>query len=265
MLKQINIAGLEINYNDVSPDKNETIVFIHGNSHSSRTFEHQFKSQELSDYRIIALDLPGHGLSSKSEIYTIPFFSEILANFIEELQIKKYILIGHSLGGHIAIESLDKTTPKGIAIFGTPPVKEKFEPQLCFQPKEELGLIFKPNLNEEEALAVAKSFYNSSLDLRIDLEDILLVDQEFKTKLVESCGSNVLKNELKLLQEFNGAISILHGIHDNYLIKDYLTGLELPLWNDGLIEVPAGHNIHKEAPDQFNTELNSFAKASFNN
>ena len=55
-------------------------------------------------YRVIALDLPGHGLSGKPDIdYTIDEMTDYLKNFILSFTSEKINLAGHSLGGSICL------------------------------------------------------------------------------------------------------------------------------------------------------------------
>jgi pimeloyl-ACP methyl ester carboxylesterase len=50
------------------------------------------------------MDLPGHGLSDKPYLdYTIAFFTNFTASFMEALDIERASLIGHSFGGAISI------------------------------------------------------------------------------------------------------------------------------------------------------------------
>ena len=44
-----------------------TLVFLHGNSLSSQTYEHQFSGSLSDNFRLLALDFPGHGESSDAE------------------------------------------------------------------------------------------------------------------------------------------------------------------------------------------------------
>ena len=80
------------------------------------------------DYTCIALDLPGYGKSSKPDAaYTPSYFSEILHQFIEKLELKHIVLIGHSMGGQAsikfattypdAIEKLILVAPAGLEQF----------------------------------------------------------------------------------------------------------------------------------------------------
>ena len=57
-------------------------------------------------YRCIALDLPGHGLSSReaSYPYTISFYAETIYKCIQSLNLDKVILVGHSMGGQISVK-----------------------------------------------------------------------------------------------------------------------------------------------------------------
>ncbi|MEZ4647258.1 MAG: alpha/beta fold hydrolase [Candidatus Eisenbacteria bacterium] len=78
--------------------------------------------------RVIAIDLPGYGLSSKGDYpYSLSFYAEVLTEFLDELGIEKVHLGGHSLGGQIAmvtalqhptrVENLILVAPAGFETF----------------------------------------------------------------------------------------------------------------------------------------------------
>jgi len=55
--------------------------------------------------RVIAVDLPGHGLSDKPPTeYSVAFFTEALGSFLDALELDRVALVGHSLGGHICLQ-----------------------------------------------------------------------------------------------------------------------------------------------------------------
>src|ERR1035437_8763291 len=55
-------------------------------------------------YRCICVDLPGYGKSTAGEHSgKISFYTEVLAEFILTLKLSNVTLVGHSMGGHIAI------------------------------------------------------------------------------------------------------------------------------------------------------------------
>ena len=63
------------------------------------------RSAFAGTYRVVALDLRGHGQSDKPhQDYTIPNFADDLAWLLEELGLEKPVIIGHSMGGAAALE-----------------------------------------------------------------------------------------------------------------------------------------------------------------
>ncbi|MFW9780882.1 MAG: alpha/beta fold hydrolase [Candidatus Heimdallarchaeota archaeon] len=79
------------------------VLFIHGWLGSSNEWTHQicyFNSKQ----HIIILDLPGFGKSSKPNMkYSIDFFSSQILEFLKILGYNEVNLVGHSLGGMIAL------------------------------------------------------------------------------------------------------------------------------------------------------------------
>lgn len=56
------------------------------------------------EFKVIALDLPGHGLSDKPDVaYTLDFLADSLKSFISALDAEKVCLAGHSLGGAVCL------------------------------------------------------------------------------------------------------------------------------------------------------------------
>ncbi|MFW9946016.1 MAG: alpha/beta fold hydrolase [Candidatus Odinarchaeota archaeon] len=79
------------------------LVFIHGWLGSSKEWIHQLCYFHFKE-RIVILDLPGFGKSDKLKAnYSIAFFTKQILNLLKLLGYKEVILIGHSLGGMIAL------------------------------------------------------------------------------------------------------------------------------------------------------------------
>lgn len=82
-----------------------TIVLVHGNLSSSILWDILMEELPGNEYRIIAPDLRGFGDSSYIEpISTVKDFSEDLRVFADTLSLKKFVLMGWSLGGLIALQ-----------------------------------------------------------------------------------------------------------------------------------------------------------------
>ena len=82
----------------------KTLLFIHGLSSNSDAWAKNIESLK-DDYTCIAIDLPGYGKSSKPDAdYTPTYFAKTIHQFIEKLELKNIILIGHSMGGQASIK-----------------------------------------------------------------------------------------------------------------------------------------------------------------
>jgi len=80
-----------------------TILLLHGLGSNAGFW--RYNIPELAKkYRVIAVDLPGFGKSEKGNYsYSMSFFSNEIKKFVDKLNIGKFIFIGHSMGGQIAI------------------------------------------------------------------------------------------------------------------------------------------------------------------
>lgn len=99
--KFLNINGLNIAYSDRG--SNQTVLCLHALGHSSKDFASLY-DLPLNEFRIIALDFPGHGRSSSS---TIPassgFYYSVTNQFIQLLGLQNIIIVGNSIGGAVAL------------------------------------------------------------------------------------------------------------------------------------------------------------------
>lgn len=83
------------------------IVLIHGYLESSEVWN-GFREKLASEFRIISVDLPGHGLSDVyGETHTMEFMAEAIKDLLDKLHIRKAFLVGHSLGGYVALAFLE--------------------------------------------------------------------------------------------------------------------------------------------------------------
>jgi pimeloyl-ACP methyl ester carboxylesterase len=103
-----NIAGTEIYYEHYRhPATEETIVLIHGFLSSLFSFRHLVPLLK-EEYSVISVDLPPFGKSGKSSGYEYSYknLSWTLTELLDQLDISQYTLIGHSMGGQIALNIL---------------------------------------------------------------------------------------------------------------------------------------------------------------
>jgi pyruvate dehydrogenase E2 component (dihydrolipoamide acetyltransferase) len=99
--------GLQVHALLAGPaDARETILFLHGLGGSQSRWA-SVLGDFANEYRIVALDLPGHGASDKPDPsafdYSIPTLATMVGEVIEQLDLSPAVIVGHSLGGAIAL------------------------------------------------------------------------------------------------------------------------------------------------------------------
>ncbi len=102
------------------------LVMMHGSNASLHSWDAW--TAELKDkYRIIRLDLPGHGITGPvpSGDYTTHAMAQTVLEILEQLKVKKAVFIGHSMGGKIALKIALKEPKKvhGLILIGSSGLK----------------------------------------------------------------------------------------------------------------------------------------------
>ncbi len=84
------------------------IVLLHGYLESIEVWE-DFIPLLTPPFRVVAVDLPGHGISeTKGTIHTMEFEADVVQGILQQLGITHCCLVGHSMGGYVALEFLRK-------------------------------------------------------------------------------------------------------------------------------------------------------------
>lgn len=101
-LKYVYLHGERVAY--VDEGRGEVLLLLHGMGGSSETWRSVIGPLSGS-YRVIAPDLPGHGESDKPRSdYSLGAFAVLLRDFLDELGVTRATIVGHSLGGGIALQ-----------------------------------------------------------------------------------------------------------------------------------------------------------------
>jgi len=94
-----------LRYHDL-PGSDPVFVFLHGlGSASSSCFPRVVHEPRLRDYRSLLVDFLGYGFSDRPAgfSYTMEAQTELVARFLRSLRLKRTIVVGHSMGGAIAV------------------------------------------------------------------------------------------------------------------------------------------------------------------
>jgi len=100
---KIKVKNLEINYNSLG-QKGPVLVILHGWGIDGSRFEELGKL--LSDkFKVIIPDLPGFGKSdSPKKPWSVSDYTDFILDFMEQLKINQFYLLGHSFGGRVGIK-----------------------------------------------------------------------------------------------------------------------------------------------------------------
>jgi pimeloyl-ACP methyl ester carboxylesterase len=114
--KFMPILGMKVHYRDEGIQSDSTpLILLHGMSSSLNTWDSVVIG--LKDKkRVISLDLPGFGLTGPSpeNAYNFDYYSKFIDSFTTRLKIKRFILVGNSMGGAISL-NYALHNPQGLA------------------------------------------------------------------------------------------------------------------------------------------------------
>lgn len=259
-----NIDGLKIRYLELGKEHDNHVLFIHGLG-SSADIWLNIPDMLSSDFHIVSLDLPGFGVSDKPLMeYTPEKFAEILIDFINKIGINdgKTSIVGHSLGGYIAvkiaiknkhlIEKLVLIDSSGMLEAPTPLLEKYFE--AAMNPSENLvKKVFK-----EMAVDPTKI---SSKVVKIFISRINLPNSKhaFKSTFENSTSTKIELSKLKLIDDI--PTLILWGEKDSAIPLDHSQKFKDVLKNSQISIISnTGHSPFVEKPDLVYKMLRQFLK-----
>ncbi len=246
------------------------LVMLHGAGASGAVFSSQFEGPLADHFRIIAIDLPGHGRSDRSTrpdmAYTLPNTAQMLAGLFPHLGIERAVVYGWSLGGHIVLEMMARFPAlfAGAAISGAPPFAPGTLGTLrAFHLNPTSLLAGKQKLSYNEAARLARMFYGEDAGQH-HIAMILATDPEARPRLMRSIVRGEGADPRKTVRTSPVPLAIFHGAHDPAIRLGYLEGLHYAnLWEGRIHIVPhSGHAPFLGAPHSFDALLHRFASSA---
>jgi len=101
------------------------LVFIHGWTCNRTNWAFQMKSF-APRYRVVSIDLGGHGESDQDRTdYSIPGFGADVVSVLELLDIRRAVLVAHSMGGSVALEAANQAPDRIVSVVGVDNFKDR--------------------------------------------------------------------------------------------------------------------------------------------
>ncbi|HUK99252.1 MAG TPA: alpha/beta hydrolase [Nitrospirota bacterium] len=253
----------KMHYIDIG--KGKPVVLIHGFADSTYSWHENVQALLENGFRLIIVDQPGLGLSEippKPYVYSIENQSSEVLKLTEHLQLKSFYLIGHSMGGSIALyitlnhpNKVRKTIVIDPDCF-YPPGWDRFfaSPEMI-----KLGSIV------EKRRIVKRTLKNAFYDP--GKIDNIMIDEYAKPmnksgyfKMLSSLRSDYYSPEFNRMTQRYGHITtpilIIWGANDDLVPSDYGKKLnELVHGSEFRILNNCGHNSHQECKDIVNPLL----------
>ena len=99
--------------------KGRVVVLLHGFLGAHQLWEQTINNLSKS-YRVIAIDLPGHGNTPCfGYAHSMDLMAKCVKSVLDFLRLKKYVIIGHSMGGYVGLSFADlfPDNLKGLCLF----------------------------------------------------------------------------------------------------------------------------------------------------
>ncbi len=252
-----------------SSGRGPVVLMIHGNSACKECFSPQMLSELGERYRMIAIDLPGHGGSDDARHpardYTMPGYAELALELLEARGVDRAAIVGWSLGGHIGLEMMPRFAGlEGLMIIGAPPVGRGLDAvSEGFLPGPEIDCAGRASFTAEEAALYAGHLYGQRARLTPELiAAVRRTDGRAREIMVEAFLAGRCADQRAIAETDPRPLAVVSGAAEPFVDNAYLKRLSYRnLWSrqvqifDGL-----GHAPFYEDPERFNPILTRFLR-----
>ncbi len=230
------------------------LVFVHGWSCDSRYWYYQVPYFS-KNYQVVTIDLAGHGHSGQArQSYTLLSFAEDIKAVVDQLDAKRVILIGHSMGGPVSANAAGLMPNRVIGIIGIDTIQNVEYPLT----DEEYNEMFNPF--KEDFPSAADGFVRTMFAENTPAPFIDWIAKDMSSA-PPHVGLSAMENTLGLYLD-GGAMRLYESVSvpiralnadlwptDVEANRRHMVSFELTVMQH------AGHFIMLERPDEFNRKL----------
>ena len=237
-------------YYDVKGEGDPTLVFVHGWSRDRNDWDGQI-DYFAQKHKVVRLDLAGHGESGfDRNDWSILAFSHDVMAVIEKLDPKQIVLIGHSLGAPVAIETARRLPDRIVGIVAVDAfqnVEEKFTQDQI----DDILAPFRYDFVETYAQG-ARMMLKDSTQIQKSIEQIASFSPEIGIASLERCYHYNSNDLIPALKEVKVPIRCINAdaIPTNVeAARRYASSFDV------IIMEGVGHEMQTADPEKFNQLL----------
>jgi pimeloyl-ACP methyl ester carboxylesterase len=270
----ISLGGASVHMRDEGNAQGPVLVLLHGSNSSLQTWEPWVK--ELGErFRIITMDLPGHGLTGSvpGDDYSRPAMVEFVHRLLQSRGIGKFALAGNSMGGGIAAAYAEKYGDQLTALVlidaAGIPRDPKDKPLLAFRMIRWPGAGFVMRWFTPRSLiakTLRQSFADPSkvTDAMVDrYVDLMLYDGNRAATLKRFSHPDDDQALATALPQIHVPTLILWGTEDRLIPVSYAKGFETGINGSKLIVYEhVGHIPMEEIPAQSAADTRNFLESA---
>jgi len=245
--------GVNIAYTDTGKS-DTTLVFVHGWA-INRSYWTDQAAYFAKRYRIVAIDLPGFGESGKNrDKWGTKEFSRDVDSVIKGLDLKKVVLVGHSMSGDIVLQAAIDNPDRVVCLIGVDNFENVGYAKTAQDKKDFDAAVEQLKHNFK---ATAWGYFNQALFSKTTspeikkriLNDVAHVDTTIAVTAMEE-GNDF--NEVDKLRQVKRKLYLINS-DVNPIYTKYLAAKKIPFqvyYMNGI-----GHFPMVEAPKEFNEYL----------
>lgn len=243
--------GVEIAFS-VASQGETALVFIHGWSCDANYWREQLTAFPGA-YTTLAVDLAGHGASGANRRdWTMKAYGEDVAAVIRSIPHRRVILIGHSMGGYVALEAARRFPDRVIGIIGVDTLQDLDGRRPDPEGAEVLLTGLRRQPRETTRAFVLETFFTEE------------ADPDFSRGIAEDMASappSVAIPSMEALVRYDPEpaasaldIPLVAIVGDMMPVDEVAARLRFPRFRAVRI-AGAGHFLHMEQAERFNTLL----------
>lgn len=229
MIEKFIMAGETPMHVADSERGDKCVVLLHGYLESMIVWD-EFVSLLTPHFRVVTLDLPGHGISLvKGEVHTMEYLADCVGQTMEALGIERYSVVGHSMGGYVSLAMLDKYSDRLDSVTLLSSTTTRDTDEKCDRRRREIELVKAGKKSMMARLVPHAGFAPQNVkrlkDRVEDMEELILITED--EGVIAILGGMIeRKDRDEQLRNSPVRHMFIFGRHDFYIPNEVAEELE---------------------------------------